>query len=567
MRTVREAKNAATAMQTPPNGLIVRRIATESSKVRRPRYRRMATILAVVASLCGCTSLTDYVHNGFKVGPNYRRPAAPVAKTWIDANDARVKTDEVDLSRWWTVFNDPGLNALICTAYHQNLTLREAGFRVLEARAQLDIDTGNLFPQTQQMTGSYARSADSRNMANGQFITKRFFSQTNFGFNLAWELDFWGRFRRAIESDEATLDANVELYDSALVTLLGDIATNYAQMRTLEQQIKYAQDNVQVQRDTLTIVEARFKASTTSELDVDEARSTLAATEAAIPELEIGLRQTVNQLCILMGMPPEELRLRLGPGNIPSAPPEVVVGVPADLLRRRPDVRAAERLLAAQSAQIGVAESEFYPHLSILGNVGWSAQASSHLFTPGSLNGTFGPAFQWNVLNYGRILNGVRQQDYKFQELLATYQQTVLSANQDVEDGMVTFLRAQERTRFQAESVDQATKAVQIALVQYKAGTVDFTTVTQVEQSLVAQQNTLAIAQGEIATGLISTYRALGGGWEIRINGCQEMLQPPGSPHTLPAAPPQPPAEGVPTPVPQLQPMPPGTDNGKGQVQ
>jgi outer membrane protein TolC len=264
-------------------------------------------------------------------------------------------------------------------------------------------------------------------------------------------------------------------------------------------------------------------------------------------------------------MPPEELRLRLGPGNIPTAPPEVVVGVPADLLRRRPDVRAAERTLAAQSAQIGIAESDFYPHISIDGSLGWSAQSSSHLFTPGSLNGVVGPAFQWNILNYGRILNNVRLQDYKFQELLATYQQAVLAANQDVEDGMVTFLRGQERTRFQAESVDQAKKAVQIALVQYKAGTVDFTTVTQVEQALVAQQNTLAIAQGEIATGLISVYRALGGGWEIRINGCNEMLQPPGSPHTLPTVQTASPAENVPAPAAQQQPTPaPTPDNRKG---
>ncbi len=560
-----------------------------SIAMRAPGFRCLAAmaLFLSMAALCGCTSLTDYIHNGFKVGPNYCKPAAPVAKTWIDADDARVKTSEVDLSRWWTVFNDPALNALVCTAYHQNLTLREAGFRVLEARSQLAIDTGELFPQTQQMTGSYSRNAESRNDANTQFIQKRFFSQYNFGFNMAWELDFWGRFRRAIESDEDTLDAQVENYDGALVTLLGDIATNYAQMRTLEQQIKYAQDNVQVQRDTLTIVEARFKASTTSELDVDQARSTLAATEAAIPELEISLRQTINQLCILMGMPPEELRLRLGPGNIPTAPPEVVLGVPADLLRRRPDVRAAERTLAAQAAQIGVAEADFYPAISITGNLGWSAQHASNLFTPGSLNGVVGPSFQWNILNYGRILNNVRLQDYKFQELLATYQQTVLQANQDVENGVVTFLRGQERTRFQLESVDQAKKAVQIALVQYKAGTVDFTTVTQVEQTLVAQENTLAIAQGEIITGLVQVYRALGGGWEIRINGCQDMLRPPGSPPTLPpmqSSPPEPPTEGVPTPapqqsalqqqaipgqagpqsqnVPQLQPMPPVRQSG-----
>jgi NodT family efflux transporter outer membrane factor (OMF) lipoprotein len=557
MRTAREAKGSSKAMQTPGVEQFAS-LSVDHLRLRALAAHRwnlpLAAILAIVTSLCGCTTLTDYVHNGFKVGPNYCRPAAPVAKTWIDANDARVKTDEVDLSRWWTVFNDPALNALICTAYHQNLSLREAGFRVLEARSQLGIDTGNLFPQTQQMTGDYTRNGLSKQTANGSNIAKQFFTQKDLGFNLAWELDFWGRFRRAIESDEDTLDANVELYDSALVTLLGDIATNYDQMRTVEQQIKYAQDNVQVQRDTLTIVEARFKASTTSELDVDQARSTLAATEAAIPEFEISLRQTTNQLCILMGMPPEELRLRLGPGNIPVAPPEVAVGIPADLLRRRPDVRAAERTLAAQSAQIGFAESDFYPHISILGNIGYSAQSVSHLFEPAALNGSVGPSFQWNILNYGRILNNVRLQDYKFQELLATYQQTVLNANQDAENGMITFLRGQERTRFQAESVDQAKKAVQIALVQYKAGTVDFTTVTQVEQALVAQQNTLAIAQGEIATGLIQIYRALGGGWEIRINGCQETLQPPGSPHTLPTAP-QVPAEGVLTPMPNGMPQ------------
>jgi NodT family efflux transporter outer membrane factor (OMF) lipoprotein len=572
MWTATEAKDAVSTMRKTANEQLANARGEDRPSRMHPKSRanlRLVAVVAIAASLCGCTSLTDYVHNGFKVGPNYCRPAAPVAKTWIDANDARVKTNEVDLSRWWTVFNDPALNSLICTAYHQNLTLREAGFRVLEARAQLGIDTGELFPQTQQMTGSFTRNADSKQTANGQFITKRFFSQTNFGFNMAWELDFWGRFRRAIEADESTLDQQVELYDSALVTLLGDIATNYDQMRTLEQQIKYAQDNVQVQRDTLTIVEARFKASTTSELDVDQARSTLAATEAAIPEFEISLRQTINQLCILMGMPPEELRLRLGPGNIPTAPPEVVVGIPADLLRRRPDVRAAERAAAAQSALIGVAQSEFYPHISILGTVGWSAQSSSHLIEPSALDGSFGPSFTWNILNYGRILNNVRLQDYKFQELIATYQQTVLNANQDAENGMVTFLRGQERTRFQAESVDQAKKAVQIALVQYKAGTVDFTTVTQVEQTLVAQQNTLAIAQGEIVTGLIQIYRALGGGWEIRINGCQEMLQPPGSPRTLPmlqTAPPQPPVEGVPAPMPQLPPTPQGTDNRKGNA-
>jgi NodT family efflux transporter outer membrane factor (OMF) lipoprotein len=457
----------------------------------------------------------EYVHNGFKVGPNYRRPPAPVAPNWIDAADPRVRTESDDLSKWWTVFNDPVLDDLVCSAYLQNLTLREAGFRVLEARAQLGIAVGNIVPQTQTATGSYAWNGITAETANRSFIRKRFYGQWDYAFNLAWELDFWGRFRRAIEGSLDSLDASVE---------------NYDQLRTTEQRIKYAKQNVELQRQTLTLVEARFKAGTVSELDLDQARSTLAQTEATIPELEISLRQFNNQLCILLGIPPEELRPRLGPAPILNAPPEVVVGIPADLLRRRPDVRAAERQAAAQSAQIGVAESNFYPHISLTGTLGYSAEFFKDLFKPTALNANVGPSIQWNILNYGRILNNVRLQDATFQELVAAYQNTVLTAAQDVENGLVTFLKAQQRTRFQAESVAEAEKAVKLALVQYKGGIIDLTRVTQLETTLVQLQDTLALAQGEIGLGLIQAYRALGGGWQIRLTGCTPEPPPAGTP-------------------------------------
>jgi NodT family efflux transporter outer membrane factor (OMF) lipoprotein len=478
--------------------------------------------LAVVA--LGCTGPREYVHNGFKVGPNYCEPAAPVAETWIDANDKRVRQETVDISRWWRVFNDPVLEGMIREAYNQNLTLKEAGFRILEARAQLAISIGNIFPQTQTANGDYTRSGISRNTANN-FLdfgipgVKRYFSQYDFGFNLAWELDFWGRFRRAVESNEANLQASVADYDGVLVTLLGDVAQNYVQYRTLQEQIDFSRLNVELQKQTLTIVEARFKAGTTSELDVRQSRSTLAQTEATIPELEISLRQAANRLCTLMGLPTENLEARLGKSPIPVAPVEVAVGIPADLLRRRPDVRRAERQAAAQSAQIGVAEADFYPAISIVGTVGWSAEQFSQVFTPGAFQGSIGPSFNWKILNYGRILNNVRLQDAKFKELIAAYQQSVLTADQETENGLITFLRAQARTRLQSVSVDEAQKAVALGLVQYKAGTVDFTRITQLEQSLVLQQNTLAEARGEIAQGLVQTYRALGGGWEIRCIG------------------------------------------------
>jgi NodT family efflux transporter outer membrane factor (OMF) lipoprotein len=510
-------------------------------------FPRVLAVLALAVCLCGCTSVREYVANGFKVGPNYRQPPAPVADNWIEAADKRVREQPDDLSKWWTVLNDPVLDRLICFAYQQNLTLREAGFRVLQARAQLGIAVGSIFPQTQDAVASYTRTAVSRQTSgSGQFNRSRFFSTWDFGFNLAWEVDFWGRFRRAIESASDNLDASVADYDDVLVTLLGDVATNYVQIRTTEQRIKNLRENVELQEKTVKVIEGRRDVGVARQLDVDQVRSILAQTAAGIPELEISLRQTTNQLCILLGIPPEELLSKLGPGPIPTAPPDVVVGIPADLLRRRPDVRKAERQAAAQCALIGVAESDFYPHISILGTIGYSAAQFKDLFRSSAFNGTIGPSMQWNILNYGRILNNVLLQDAKFQELVANYQNKVLTAAQETENGLVTFLKGEERAKLQAESVDYADKAVKVVLAQYELGTVDITQLIQIEQNLVLQQDTLALAQGEIPTGLIQVYKALGGGWQIRINGCDagEPLHGPPGLNEIP-----PPPTSVPPPL------------------
>ncbi len=417
----------------------------------RPLPPILAIFSAVVGlGLGGCTSLTDYVHNGFKVGPNYTPACAAVGHHWIDADDVRVRSLHDDLSKWWMVFNDPRLDSLIGYAYRQNLSLRVAACRVLEARAQVAIDTGNLFPQTQTATGSYTHNALSETLGNSSFAEQRWTNQWNAGFNLSWELDLWGRLRRAIESDADNLDASVENYDDVLVTLLGDVATNYVTYRTTQRRIEYAQANVALQRKTLAIVIGSKRAGVVADLDVVQARSTLEETEAAIPELEIALRQAANQLCILLGIPPQDLQARLGTGVIPTAPTEVTVGIPADLLRRRPDVRRAERQAAAQSEQIGIAEAQFYPAVSINGTIGYASQNLSQLFSPQSLTGSVGPGFTWNILNYGRLLNNRRLQELRFQELVTTYRNTVLSAEQDVENGLVTFLRAQRRARARA---------------------------------------------------------------------------------------------------------------------
>jgi NodT family efflux transporter outer membrane factor (OMF) lipoprotein len=506
--------------------------------------------LLVVLSFCGCTTFSEYIHNCFKVGPNYRRPPAAVAEDWIDAQDKRLRRGpDDDLSQWWKVFHDPILDTLICSAYQQNLTLRQAGFRVLEARAQLGITVGTLFPQVQNMTGSYEREAISSRTANRTISStvKQFFGQWNYGFNLAWELDFWGRFRRAIESDRASLDASIDGYDDVLVTLLSDVATAYVQMRTLEKRIEYAHRNAAIQRVTYEIALSRKKGNLAAGLDVDQALSTLKQTEAGIPELEIALRQSTDLLCTLLGIPTEELRARLGPGDIPTAPPDVVVGIPADLLRRRPDVRRAERQAAAQCAQIGVAESAFYPHVSIVGTIDYQAEHFKNLFTPKALSGNISPGFTWDILNYGRFFNNVRLQDARFRELVAAYRQTVLTANQETEDALVVFLKAQERTRLQKESADAGRLAVKAIQDLWKNGLLtDYTRVAQLEQTQVVLEDTLAQAEGEIALGLIQVFKALGGGWQIRLTGCPEAPICP-----QPASPPQ---EGAKLPPPEGKP-------------
>jgi len=479
-------------------------------------FARLAAFLSLALFLCGCTGPLEYVRNGFKVGPNYRRPPAPVAPDWIDAADERVRSQSEPPALWWNVFNDPVLNSLVQNASQENLSLREAGFRVLQARAQRAIAVGSLFPQTQQATGTYQRIQISSQNVNIPVGLPRFFSLWDGGFNLAWEIDFWGRFRRAVESADARLDASVENYDDVLVTLLGDTASTYVQIRTLQQRIVLAQANVALQRETLKIAEAKFKGGQTSELDVDQAKSTLAQTEALIPTLEISLRQANNELCTLLGIPPRDLLPEIGPAPIPAAPVAAAVGIPAELLTRRPDVRRAERDLAAQSAQIGIATAELYPQIAVTGQIGVQASDLDELFTPRSVRAAIGPSITWNILNYGRLVNNIRVQDARFQELVASYQNTVLNASQEVEDGLAVFLRSQQIARHLAESVDATARAVKIVLVQYREGRVDFNRVVLVEQNLVQQQDQLAQAQGNIALGLIQVYRALGGGWQIR---------------------------------------------------
>ena len=384
-------------------------------------------ILAVLPLMVGCGGLGQWCHNGFKVGPNYCTPSAATAEHWIDADNPRLKSLETNGACWWVIFNDPTLDYLVASAANENLTLKTAGCRILEARAERGVAAGNLFPQQQGVSGSYSRNALGNGYPLNEFPLGHFYDNTMVGFNAAWELDFWGRFRRAIEAADANLDAQCAGYNNVLVLLQAEVAANYIQMRAYEERLQLAEKNVELQKETLRIIGLREKSGLVTELDVQQATYNLGQTESMIPILDAGRRRAQNRLCILMAKPPEDISQMIhSPGTIPIPPAEVVVGIPAELLRRRPDVQQAERVAALQSARIGIAEAEFYPHIAITGTIGVQAQNFSNLFNSQSLVGQIGPGFNWNLLNYGRIQNNVRAQDARFQQAVLTYRDTVL---------------------------------------------------------------------------------------------------------------------------------------------
>jgi NodT family efflux transporter outer membrane factor (OMF) lipoprotein len=485
---------------------------------RRVRSLRRATVLIACLPLLlsGCTSPRQWINNGFKVGPEYCQPEAMVADDWIDSEDRRVRSESEDHAAWWTVFNDPVLDGLIDEAYSQNLPLRVAGFRILEARAMRAIAAGNVLPQQQQAFADYSHNVNSLR-SFGLPLPSRQFSLWDAGFNLSWELDFWGRFRRAVEVVDADLDTSIENYDDVLVTLLADVATTYVDIRTLERRLELARSNIGLQQKSFDLADTRFTKGAANEVDMQQAKSNLAQTEALVPQLEIALRQSQNQLCVLMGMPPEDLTARLGASAIPTAPAEVAVGVPGELLRRRPDVRRAERQVAAQSARIGIAETEFYPHIAVTGVIGVEANQFQDLFKSGASFGSVGPSLRWNVLNYGRILNNVRAEDARFQQAALTYQQTVLAANAEAENAIVAFLRSQQRRDALMRSAEAARRSNELVSSLYTVGDAGLDRVFVIQSFLVQQQDAAAEAQGDVAKNLIAVYRAMGGGWQIRL--------------------------------------------------
>ena len=448
------------------------------------------------------------------VGPDFKTPDVPAwLGNWTDSSldsliASRPAPRSGQLQQWWRTFNDPVLENLVAEAQRVNPNVRTAGLRIMEARAQLGIAGSTLYPQVQQATSDLLWVGEQRTGARDT-------SAVTFGagFQVGWELDFWGKFRRGIEAADANYFATIAQYDDVQVLMAAQVAAFYVSIRTAEARLVIARENAAIQKRSLEITERLFKGGSDSELDVQQAKAQYLATLATIPQLEALLRQTQNALSTLLARAPGPLpEMAAGKDVIPMAELDVIVDMPADLLRRRPDIRAAEMLLAAQSALIGVSVADLYPSISLLGSVGLSATslgASSR-----GLTWALGPSLVWNVFDYGRLTNTVLVQDARFQQLYEQYQDAVLRAAREVDDAAVGFAKTGEQIVFLADAVVASQRSLDLATLQYREGLTDFQRVLDSQRVLFSQQELLVNTRGSLTQNLISLYKAMGGGWE-----------------------------------------------------
>jgi NodT family efflux transporter outer membrane factor (OMF) lipoprotein len=484
----------------------------KSDSVAGLRYlnaRCAVPLVGAVLTLTGCV-----------VGPNYKKPVLKVNDSW-NVNSPQISAQAAADNAWWKAFNDPTLEQLIHLAYNQNLTLQVAGLRIMEARAVLGIATGRQYPQN-EVSASVSRVGLSKNTVNRPPDFTRDYWNQQLSFDASWEADFWGKYRKAVKEQKAVYVSSIDDYQNALVSLCAEVARTYVAIRTFEELIERGRHNVRIQEESLRIADVRFRNGATSELDVAQARELLESTRASIPQLEIGLAQSQNALSTLLGQPSGSLQnLLQGPQTIPAAPSQVAVSVPADMLRRRPDIRSAELVAMAQSERIGIAKTDLYPHFVLSGALGVHSTEPGispfNFLDPASLFLAVGPRVYWQPFDFGRIRNQVRVEDARFQQALTTYQNSVLKASQEVDDGIVGFLKTLEATSAQQNAVTAARRSVELASLQYREGAIDYQRVLDSERTLLQEDNNLVNLRSNAATNVISLYKALGGGWEMSV--------------------------------------------------
>ncbi len=451
---------------------------------------------------------------GCVVGPDYEPPVTTMPDVWHQRAARGIAEGEAPLQTWWRVLDDPLLEELIVRAERANLDLRQAVERIREARARLRVVGGDKVPSV-NVSGDASRSQASDNGVSsppvGGFDASSLY---NAGFDAVWELDFFGRIRRSIESARASYEASIEDYRDVLVTLFAEVARNYVEARSFQQRLAYAHANVEVQRETLQLTQDRFAAGLVSALDVAQAESNLASSEARIPVLETGLELALNRLAVLLGEQPGKLHDELERVmDLPDPPVRITVGLPGDLLRQRPDVRIAERNLAAQTARIGVAVADLYPRFSLTGFLGLQSVQGGDFLDGDSVTWSFGLPFSWNLFDGGSRRSAVEVERARTEQLLTSYQQTVLLALEEVENSIVAYDREQQTRERLLVAVDATLRSLELVRTQYMAGLTDFQNVLDTQRSLFTQQDELATTEGRVVQDLIAIYKAVGGGW------------------------------------------------------
>jgi NodT family efflux transporter outer membrane factor (OMF) lipoprotein len=470
------------------------------------------------------TSLTLLV--GCAVGPDYEKPAANTPTQWSEPLAGGEKNGDDVVTAWWKTFHDPELDSLINRAAQANLDVKIAEARVREARAQLGTADSDFGP-TVDATGSYTRERLDPNgvLPVPPSLTKPL-NVYQAGFDASWEIDVFGGERRNAEAADAELSAAEFGRRDALVTLLGEVARNYVEARGYQRRLEIARENIQAEQDAVTLASDSFQKGLTSELDVRQASTLLATTQADVPTLESSLKISIHRLSVLLAQPPGALLAELSAtAPIPSTPSEVPVGLPADLLQRRPDVQQAERELAAATANIGVATADLFPKFYLTGATGEQSISASNWFSPGSTFWSVGPTVQWRIFDANRIRSNIQLQNARQEEALARYEKTVLGSFEDVEDALVAYANEQVRRQSLDQAAASSEDALHLANQRYANGLASFLDVVDAERTLYATQDQLAQSDRTIAVNLITLYKALGGGWDVAPSSTQSPAQ------------------------------------------
>lgn len=466
------------------------------------------TLVAILISFNGCT-----------VGPDYgavssSRISDHFSASHVNSQFVGAPTGEIPVEQWWQSFADPILNDLVSRAMHQSLDLQGAYERIVEARANFHLQTGQLLPDGSTNSGYeyLKRSPNARPFVGSNGDPFNLFTQ---GLSVAWELDLFGRIKRSIEAAEASVELQEFDLESIRQVLVADIASSYLRVRLLQQQISLTQQSIGLQSQTVDMIEKRTTAGASTELDRAQTKSFLRRSEALLASLEQQLVVEFNQLSLLLGESPGEQIIQLvGVQSLPHIPMIPATGIPADLLRRRPDVRREERAVAAASARIGIAEADLYPRLSLLGDISLSAMSPSQLFQTDSLAFSLGPSFSWNILHFGRIFSNIEIFESQFRQALIAYEQTVLQAVREVEDGLTQHRGAYQQWNSFSAAIEEDKLAVELSLARYEVGKVNFQRVLDAQQQLLLDQQQQATQQAAAIEQLIRTHKALGGGWQ-----------------------------------------------------